>query len=183
MVIVIPVGAIRYLSKWIFLKPLNALRFFIALAVIILVFWSFFNTAFAYIDTTESHTASLSGHIVFYVVSIIDLAALLALPFLLQLYDRLFHLPAVDSSTGCLICLGFLAIPLLALWILIGIHPKTAGDIEGTIMGSLLFLALGACAFLSVRLMRKRQKSEMLNLAAERIKNLGKYSPPSSLKS
>jgi hypothetical protein len=160
--IVIPIGAIFRLLKWIFTNPLNALRFCLTLAVIVLAFWTFFGTAFPYGIAAESHTATLSERIVFYVVGIMDLTLLLVLPFLLQLYDRFFRIPPANPSIGCLILLGFLAIPLLVLWVLIGLHPKAVGDIEVTIVGSLFFLALGACAFLSVYLMRKQQKEQML---------------------
>jgi hypothetical protein len=176
---IIPVGAIIRLIRWTFTKPLHALRFFLMLAVVLLAFWSFFSVALAYAGAAESHSATLSEHIVFYAVSIVDVAGLLALPFFLQLYDRLFRLPPVHESIGCLILLGLLALPCLILWVVIGLHPKVVADLEGTIMGSLLFLALGACAFLAVRSMRKRQREHRLDQLAQRINHAGKPAPHS----
>ena len=169
---IIPVGSIIRLIRWIFTNPRGALRFFLMLAVLVAAFWSFFAVDFSYAESAKTGVSS-PDHLLFYVVSLLDIVALLALPFLLQFYDRLAHLPPGDPSIGCLIILGVLALPMLVLSILIGIHAKTLVNIESAIMGSLVFIALGACAVLSVYLMRKRQKAEMIERVAERIKQMG----------
>ena len=169
---IIPIGSFVRLLRWIFTNPRGALRFFLMAALIVIAMWSFFAVALTYASPSGAN-AGISLHILFYVVAILDLTILIALPFLLQLYDRLAHLPPDDPSIGCLFVLGILSIPVLVVWVLIGFHSKTLPEIEGTIMGTLLFIAFGICVYLSIYLMRKRQKEQSIERAAAAIRNMG----------